>query len=195
MASCSSENETVKGAARFIAYTDESGSVERKGCPDKAATEGIARKLETEAARSAVAWSIRRIEAYRDHQARPLCGSSGALGESPRGQGSDAQARRAVHDRARRVVALIMGAKLADIEPAKNAKRADIARADANLADWIGTARLSDLTAERVQKALATLQGRGPIAGDLQPPSSRRSAHSRNGATTPTGPGRMPCGE
>jgi len=63
--------------------------------------------------------------------------------------------------RARRVVALAMGAPLCDIEPARNATRAEIALAGAHLARWVGEARMDHLTVERVQGALQRLRQAG----------------------------------
>src|SRR5262249_15920075 len=63
--------------------------------------------------------------------------------------------------RARRVVALLKGARLSEIEPARNAKRAEIASAEANLTEWAGSALLSDLSAEQIQKALGILKAEG----------------------------------
>jgi integrase len=48
-----------------------------------------------------------------------------------------------------------------DIEQAKNAKRADIPKAEETLTKWVATARLSSLTTDRVQNALATLKREG----------------------------------
>ncbi len=61
------------GASWYIAYADERG-IRRtiKGCPDKAATEGMARKLESEAELRRRGVIDPRADAYRDHEARPL---------------------------------------------------------------------------------------------------------------------------
>ena len=75
-------------------------------------------------------------------------------------------------DRARRVVALVMGATLADIEPGKPTK-ANIERAETALAKWVKAARLNrpDRRSGSIRPGRAP-SGR-PIAGNLQPPSSR----------------------
>ena len=51
--------------------------------------------------------------------------------------------------------------KFSQIEPARNAKRVDIVRAETNLTNWVTMARLGDVTAERVQKALGILRTEG----------------------------------
>lgn len=63
--------------------------------------------------------------------------------------------------RAKRLIALVLGANLCDIEPAKNARRADIALAGASLCQWVGRADVADLTVEKVQGALAGLKKAG----------------------------------
>src|SRR4029077_19779337 len=72
-------------------------------------------------------------------------------------------------NRAARVVALIKGVKLADIEPARNATRDKIATAASTLSEVIATARLHDLTAESVQKALMTLKAAGRSLATCNP--------------------------
>src|SRR2546423_14691334 len=62
-----------KGASWYIAYADERGRRRMvKGCPDKAATEALARKLESEADLRRRGVIDLRADAYADHEARPL---------------------------------------------------------------------------------------------------------------------------
>jgi hypothetical protein len=69
-----------KGASWYIAYADANG-VRRtvKGCPDKTATEGIARKLESEAELRRRGVIDPRTDAYASHEARPLTEHIGAF--------------------------------------------------------------------------------------------------------------------
>jgi integrase len=62
-----------KGSSWYIAYADENG-VRRtiKGCPDKAASEGMARKLESEAELRRRGVIDPRSDAYSTHEAKPL---------------------------------------------------------------------------------------------------------------------------
>ncbi len=103
--------------------------------------------------------------AYRDHQARPLSEHLKAWADSLSSKGSTPEHIELSTVRARRVVAIVMGAALADIEAPRNGKRADIERAEANLVRWVAPARLSDLDADRAQKALATLKAEGRSLG------------------------------
>ena len=89
-----------------------------------------------------------------------------------------------------RVVALFLGAKLPDIEPAKPATREGVAKANAELRKWVSSARLADLTAENVQKALSRLIGEGR---SLQTANHHRNAIKSfaKWLTTPTAFGRI----
>src|SRR5512135_1748134 len=62
-----------KGASWDIAYADENG-IRRtvKGCPDKAATEAMARKLESEAELRRRGVIDPKADAYASHEARSL---------------------------------------------------------------------------------------------------------------------------
>src|SRR3954453_10938795 len=62
-----------KGSSWYFGYVDENG-IRRieKGCPDKAATEAIARKLESEAGLRRRGVIDARTDAYATHEARPL---------------------------------------------------------------------------------------------------------------------------
>src|SRR5262249_52505883 len=76
-------------------------------------------------------------------------------------KGSTDKHRTLFATRAKRVVALVMGAKLSEVEAAKNAPRDLVQRASESLEDCIKTARLSEIDAESVQQALARLKAHG----------------------------------
>jgi hypothetical protein len=97
---------------------------------------------------------------YRDHEARPLSDHLDAFATHLADKGRTREHIALTISRARRVVALFRGARLADIEPA-NSSADELARAAAKLAEWTAAARLAHLTAERVQAALATLREQG----------------------------------
>lgn len=103
--------------------------------------------------------------AYRDHAARPLSEHLAGWAEALASKGTTPKHVELSVGRARRLVAIIRGARLADIDPLKKAKRADLSRYEATLAEWVAPARLHDLTAERVQQALATLRSEGRSLG------------------------------
>jgi integrase len=151
-----------RGNIWYFRYTDGNGKrVMRKGCPDKRVTEEMAAAAVRRAGRIREGVVDADEYDYKDHEQRPLSEHMDAWKEALSAAGSSTKHVDLFTTRARRVVAPLMGAKLADIEPARNAKRPDIARAAANLADRIKGARLSDLTEERAQKALATLRAEG----------------------------------
>src|SRR5262249_52027020 len=97
---------------------------ERKGCPDKRATEQMAAAAEAEAARVRAGFTDPKAEARRRHAARPLAehladwhAHSIAEGATPKHAGMNLE-------RARRVVALIRGASLAEVAPPRRIQRA-----------------------------------------------------------------------
>ncbi len=151
-----------RGANWYFRFVDADG-VKRtvKGCSDKRATEELARDAEAQAAKIRAGLIDPKELAYRDHAARPLSEHFAAWADSLRAKGATPKHVELSTGRGRRIVAIIRGARLADIDPPKNAKRAELARYEATLADWVAPARLSDLTADRVQEALATLRKEG----------------------------------
>jgi integrase len=118
-----------KNASWFIAYSDENG-VRRavKGCPDKAATEAMARKLESEAELRRRGVIDPKSDQYANHEARPLTEHLDAWRTYLLGKGNS---HRHADEGHARVVKLMTLAK-------------------AN--------RLSDLSLTRLQAALATLK-------------------------------------
>jgi integrase len=144
-----------------ILYFDENGKRRKKtGATDKQVTDRIARDIENRVALRREGVVDPKAEAYRDHEARPLSGHLDAYAALLADKGRTKAHIVLTISRARRVVALFRGARLADIEPANSAAD-ELARAAARLAEWTALARLSDLTAERVQAALATLREGG----------------------------------
>jgi hypothetical protein len=76
-------DKSNKLASWFIAYQDEHGHRRTvKGCPDKAATEAMARKLESEAALRRRGVIDPKADAYAAHEATPLADHLAAWGES-----------------------------------------------------------------------------------------------------------------
>jgi integrase len=151
-----------RGANWFFTFTDAAGArIERKGCSDRRVTEDLARKAESEVVRIKAGLVDARELARRDHQARPLSEHFAAYAEHLTSKGATPKHVELSTGRARRVVAIIRGARLADIEPPHNVRRSRCADFEAALARCVEPARLSDLTAEWVQKALATLRAEG----------------------------------
>ena len=176
-----------------ITWRDENGRPRKKtGATDKQVTERIARDIENRIALRREGVFDPKAEAYRDHEAIPLADHLAAWIKALEAKGTTTKHSRLFSDRARRVVALLMGATLSDIEPGKPTKE-NIARAETALTKWVKAARLNrpDRRSGSIGPGRAP-SGR-PIAGrratTIEPPSAR----SRSGFTTPTGPGRTRC--
>ena len=152
-----------KGSDRYvIVYKDANGKRRKKtGTHDKSVTERRARELENQVYLRVEGLIDPKAEAYRDNAAVPLADHLTAWAKSIEAKGATSKHVELFTGRARRVVAILMGAKLVEIEPAKNEKHVDIPKFEATLAKWVASARLSDLTADRVQGALATLKREG----------------------------------
>jgi integrase len=152
-----------KGKAKYvIIYSDENGKRRKKtGATDKGVTQRIANDLENRVALRREGVVDERAEAYARHSAQPLDIHIAAWTEALRSRDVTPQHVKLHSSRAMRVVALIKGANLADIEPPKPATREGVARAETELRKWVAQGRLSDLTTENVQKVLAQLRAEG----------------------------------
>ena len=157
-----------RGNIWYFRFTDADGKrVMRKGCSDRRETERMAAAAEIEAAKIKSGLADPRDYGYRDHESRPLSEHFSVYAEHLQSKGATPKHVELSTGRARRIVAIILGAKLADIDPPKDVMRSEIAAYEATLAEWVASARLSDLTAERIQKALVTLRGEGRSLGTL----------------------------
>ena len=152
-----------ENAAKWtILYTDENGKRRKKvGYTDKRESERLGMKLEERACKIRDGLVDPKAEAYRDHAARPLSVHLADWTKDLDAKGTTPKHVELFTGRAKRIVALLAGGKLHDIEPPKNVKRADIAGFELALSKWTANVRLADLTTERVQKALATLKAEG----------------------------------
>ncbi len=155
-----------RGKVWYLRYTDSDGRRTMKRLStDKRVAEQLATRIDDEQDRIRGGWIDQKDLTYRDHQARPLSEHFSAYADHLASKGATPKHIELSTGRARRVVAIILGAKLADIDPPKNAKRSELAGYETTLTKWVAPARLSDLTAERVQKSLATLRGEGRSLG------------------------------
>ena len=152
-----------KGATKWtILYTDENGKRRKKaGYTDRRETERLAAKLEERAVKIKDGTIDPAAEKYRDHAALPLASHLADWTKALEAKGTTPKHVELFTGRAKRLIALLAGAKLSDIDPPKNVKRADIAGFEQTLLKWTAAVRLSDLTAERTQKSLATLKTEG----------------------------------
>src|SRR5262245_42000729 len=125
----------------IIQYTDENGRRRKKvGTTDKVVSERIAWDIENRVALRKAGLIDPQAEAYRDHEARPLSAHLDAWRESLEAKGNKPKSVEHAVGRARRVVALLLGAKLAEVDPHQHADKVDVARAEANLTRWLAPA-------------------------------------------------------
>ena len=152
-----------KGSDKYvIVYRDHSNKRRWKtGTKDKAVSERIGRHLEDKAALRRDGGVDPRDEAYAEHASRPLSEHLEAWKASNRAKGSTAKHVDLFTGRAAKVIAIVRGATLAEIDPPNNAKHADLPKFDQAVTDRVKGACITDLTADRVQKALATLRDEG----------------------------------
>ena len=105
-----------RGKVWYFTTTDADGiRRERKGCPDRRATEEMARDAESLATRRRAGLIDPKAESYRDHGARPLSGHLDDFEAALLAKGSTPKHARHYGERARRVAALSRGARLSDI--------------------------------------------------------------------------------
>jgi integrase len=163
------------GSDRYvITYRDENNKRRKKyGTKDKSVSQRIANDLENKVALRTAGIVDPREEAYAASGAATLLTHVETWTESLRSKGGTAQHVKLHASRALRVVALLKGAKLADIEAPKPATKQGVKAADKELRKWVASARIADLTSENVQRALARLVDLGR---SLQTASHHRNA-------------------
>lgn len=143
-----------------ILYFDENGRRRKKpGATDKAVTERIARDLENRIALRREGVIDAKADALVAHEARPLGDHLAAWHKDMLARGKTVKHAEQYHERAGKLAALVRGVALADIEPGR--KPEALAQAARRLADALKCARLSDLTPDRIQAALARLRDAG----------------------------------
>ena len=133
---------------------------ERKGCPDKRATEAMAAAAEAETARVRAGLTDAKALGFRDHEARPLADHLAEWRNGMLAQGMTARHADQYHTRAARLAALTRGVHQDAIDPPGRKPEAQ-ARAARVLAEAMKAARLSDLAPERIQAALGRLRAAG----------------------------------
>jgi integrase len=150
-----------RGTNWCFRYYDANGRrVYQTGCPDRRKTEEMATLARAVVSRIRAGLSDSKEEGYKAHEARPMSAHLADWIEALKATGTTSKHSKLFSHRASRVVALIMGAKLSEIEPEKVTK-VEIQRARLALAKWLDDARLSDMTADRVQGTLAALKAEG----------------------------------
>jgi hypothetical protein len=152
-----------KGSDKYvIVYRDSNRKRRWKvGTRDKAVTQRIANALVEKVALRKDGLVDPRDEAYAKHAAESLLSHVDAWRDELRSRGATRQHVKLHASRAMRVVALIKGAKLHQIEAPKPATKKGVEKAGTELRSFVEGARITDLTAENVQKGLDRLKQEG----------------------------------
>ena len=150
-----------KGSKKYVIfYTDEAGRRRKKaGATDKGVTQRIARDLENRAALRREGVIDPREDAYVSHESRALADHLSDWHRDMEARGKTAGHADQYRERAGKLAALSRGSRLADLELGRKAEA--IERGGRALAAVLKVARLSDLTPERIQAALAALRDAG----------------------------------
>ena len=120
-----------------ILYTDENGKRRKKaGYSDKRESERLGMKLEERASKIRDGTADPAAEAYRDHGKRPLSDHLADWTKALDAKGTTPKHVELFTGRAKRIVALLAGGRLCDIDPPKNVKRADVASFEQTLSKW-----------------------------------------------------------
>jgi integrase len=144
-----------------IIYTDEIGRRRKKiGATDKAVTQRLANELENRVAMRKGGLVDPAAESYRDHEALPLSQHIAAWQADLVARGYAAKHAEHTTNRARRLVTVVLGSSPSALDPRRLAPcdRRDMTR---KLTTAIEKARLSTLTRQKVQDALAQFQAAG----------------------------------
>ena len=145
----------------FYRYVDGAGrQVERKGHPDLVTTKLMAAKAESEAVKVRSGLIDARDQALATDAARPLADHLDAWESDLLAKGATPKHAGMTSDRARRLVAVMRGGRLSDLD-GKTLTRADRLTVRQRVAEMVKAARLSDLTPDRVQAALASIRAEG----------------------------------
>ncbi len=152
-----------RGKHWYYRFTDsDGGKHERRGCPDKRATEQMAAAAELEAAKIRGGLIDPKEVAFRDHAGRPLSEHLDEWQQDMLAKGMTPKHADLSRDRAGKLIAMVKGVALDDLVAGRKADA--MARASQVLIGTLGQARFSDLTAETIQAALARLTDEGRSA-------------------------------
>jgi site-specific recombinase XerC len=151
----------AKGAKVYtILYYDENGDRRKRSAyTDKAESERLANKLEEEAKRFRDGTEDRKALEIRDHERRPVSEHLDAWYRNMLAKRKSVKHADHYRDRARKVVALVHGARLDDIEGGRSVEGQR--QAADNLAKCLRSARLTNLNSDDIQAALDTLISAG----------------------------------
>ena len=144
-----------------ILYHDENGHRRKRiGASDKAVSERIANALENKVAMRRSGLVDPAAESYRDHEALPLSAHITAWQADLVARGYTAKHAEHTTNRARRLVTVVLGSSPSALDPRRLAP-CDRRDMTTKLTTAIEKARLSTLSRQKVQDALAQLQAAG----------------------------------
>ena len=104
----------------FYRFVDENGKqVERKGCPDRRETEGLACSAEAETAKVRAGFIDPKARGYRDHEARPLAAHLIDWHLYLIGKGSTEKHANLSRNRVARLIELSRARKTSDLAPSR----------------------------------------------------------------------------
>ena len=150
-----------KGKVWYFRYTDANGvQRERPGCSDKRETEAMLADAIAETAKIRSGYIDTKDAAYRFYEIRPLTEHIDAWQANLVAKGSTTKHAEHTSNRFRRLAAMLLGAKeaLVDHRRLLPKDRGDVAR---KMVDAIAPARLSGLTRDKVQDAIARFKAAG----------------------------------
>ena len=151
-----------RGAFWYYRFVDHDGRrVERKGTSDKRETEKLAAAAETEVARVQAGLVDPKAVALKDHASRPLGDHLEAFERHLETISGPSRRVTSLINRLKRLVAIVMGATVAQTHRPPSTFRVGEHPGSALIAHKIARARIGDLTAERVQVALVDLKASG----------------------------------
>jgi integrase len=149
-----------RGKVWYYRYVDTDGvQHERKGCPDRRETEAMAAAQEAESSKVRAGLIDPKALGFRSHESRSLASHLADWLADMTARGKTPKHAEQFHERAAKVAALVRGVRLADIELGRKGDALERAASALNTA--LTSARLSDLTPERIQAALARLRDAG----------------------------------
>ncbi len=151
-----------RGRRYHARWVDEHGvKRERAAYTDRRESQRLADELEAQAARIRDGLVDPRDLALREHARTPVAEHIEAFGGRLTAKGGTPKHVDETLKRVRRLAAVVKGATLAEVSPPPAAKRAELAKYEAALSRWTAGAKLADLTADAVQRALRSLVDHG----------------------------------
>ena len=151
-----------KGTPWIMKYKDADGRWRTKtGCADKDASERMARKLETDSSLTRVGLIDPKEQRFAELNRRPLEAHVRDFEGHMIAKGGTAEHASLSVNRVRRLVALIKGSCLVEIDTPRSATQLERAACSKRLTATMQVAKLSDLLPSSVQAALSALREAG----------------------------------